>query len=160
MVAAPAYVGKFSGRRDAQEVAGREDPGQEVGQDGVGLAGPRGLRRAHPAGHPELRAAVRHSGHDRRGKGLGGKALAFSGIRSIPIDPVKNAIDLAYARQRDIRKRLARFRQQGVNKDNPTPEWRKLNDQLKITTQIAYQGKAKAQVRGAADAGRPAEARP
>jgi hypothetical protein len=51
-------------------------------------------------------------------------------------------VNLAYARQAEIQKRLSALRQQGIGRYKPTPEWRKLNDQLRIVTEIAFQGKA------------------
>jgi hypothetical protein len=81
-------------------------------------------------------------GADRRGKGTVGKALAYAGVKNVPIDPARNAVNLAYARQGEIQKRLKALSQQGVNKSNPSAEWRRLNDQLKIVGQVAYGGKA------------------
>jgi hypothetical protein len=82
LVSAPAYVGKFSDA--AKKVAYREDQGQEVRQDGVGLAGESGLRRARRSGHPELRAAVRHSRPRSARQGPRRQGARFLGH---PVDP-------------------------------------------------------------------------
>jgi hypothetical protein len=96
-------------------------------------------------------------GADRRGKGTVGKLLAYSGVKSVPVDPKQNAVNLAYAREQEIQKRQHALNQQGINAKNPNAEYTKLSAQLKIVKQIAYQGKASPGVQGAADAGRPPE---
>lgn len=89
-------------------------------------------------------------GHDRQGKGTVGKALSLAGIKATPVDATSNAVNLAYARGQEIQKRQAMLRQQRnpangelIGAKNPTPEYTRLAGQLKIVTQIAYQGKAK-----------------
>jgi hypothetical protein len=93
-------------------------------------------------GTPQYIKQFTTQGTNQQGKGAVGKALGFVGIKSTPIDPERNATNLAYARMAEIQKDLRELGQRGVNKANPSPRWRTLNDQLKIVTQIAYQGKA------------------
>jgi hypothetical protein len=141
LVSAPAYVAGFSAS-DKKRFRIAKIRDKRTGKMVWGWPGKVDYVAHMVPGIPNYAQQFATPGKDRRGKGTAGRVLQFSGIRSIPIDPVKNAVDLAYERQRIIRKRLSELHQQGVGKDNPSAEWRRLNDQLKITSQIAYQGKA------------------
>jgi hypothetical protein len=93
-------------------------------------------------GTPAFLNKLATDGTDRQGKGRVGKLLSFAGVKATPFDPTTNAVNLAYARGAEIEKRMAALRQTGVNADNPTREYAILNEQLKITKAIEYQGKA------------------
>jgi hypothetical protein len=73
------------------------------------------------------------------------RVLGFLGVRAVPIDPISNAVNLAYGRMDEIAERKGSLNQQGINAENSTPEYRKLLDQEKILRQITYSGK---QMRG------------
>jgi hypothetical protein len=81
-------------------------------------------------------------GADRRGKGTVGRLLAYSGVKSVPVDPKQNAVNLAYAREQEIQKRQHALNSRASTRRTRTPEYTKLSAQLKIVKQIAYQGKA------------------
>jgi hypothetical protein len=71
-------------------------------------------------GIPSQAVKMMTPGHDQQGKGKGAKALGIAGVKATPVDATSNAINLAYARQQEIQKRMAALRQQGQSAKNPT----------------------------------------
>jgi hypothetical protein len=158
LVKAPSYVGDWSeGARKKFKIVKIRD--KQTGKMVWGWPGKVDYAAHVVPGIPNYAQQFATPGRDRRGKGTAGKALAFSGVRAIPIDPVKNAINLAAARQHEIHKQLNALGEQTINKKNPTPEWRKLNDQLKIVNQVLYQAKAKSNYAVLPKAGAPPKPR-
>lgn len=99
------------------------------------------LAKAVP-GTPNYVQQLATGGSDRRGKSTTGKVLGFLGVKAVPIDATRNAVNLAYARMDEIAKAKAALNQQGVNADHPNSEYTKLLGQEKILRGITYQGKA------------------
>jgi hypothetical protein len=66
-------------------------------------------------------------------------------VKAVPVDPVTNAVNQAYARMDEIAELKGGLNQQGVSADNPTPEYRKLLEQEKLLREITFRGK---QLRG------------
>lgn len=95
-------------------------------------------------GSPAFVQQLITGGTDWQGKGDTERVLGFLGSKTVPVDPLKTAVNLAYARDQEIQKRQASLRQQGINADHPTPEYRRLSEQLKIVRQVQFQGKAQA----------------
>ena len=101
-------------------------------------------------GLPSQAVKMMTPGHDRQGKGTVAKALGVAGIKATPLDPVTNAINMAYARGQEIQKQQGILRKQNNPKNgeligakNPTPEYTRLALQLRTVNQIAYAGSAK-----------------
>jgi hypothetical protein len=142
LVPAPAYASRLPG--PIKKWAGVTDQliDKKTGKKVLGWKGKADYVFKSVPGTPNYLQQFATQGADRRGKGTVGKVLAFSGVKSVPIDPIRNAVDLAYARMQEIQKRQAELRQQGINAKNPTPEYTRLLAQLKIVNQIAFQGKS------------------
>lgn len=93
-------------------------------------------------GTPQYINQLLAQGPDRKGRTRAGTLLAWAGVKSTPVNPVKQAMNLAYARGQEIQKELTIERARGASKEHPTPRWKELNRQLKIVNQIAYGAKA------------------
>lgn len=98
-------------------------------------------------GLPQYAQSLATEGTNRRGKGTGGKVLQLFGVRAEPFDPERTLTNLAYERVGEIEKKQARLRQTAhpengrpINADNPTPEYTRLGQQVKVAQRVAYQG--------------------
>jgi hypothetical protein len=96
-------------------------------------------------GTPAFVQNMMTGGADRRGRHDMERILGFLGVKAVPVDPITNAVNLAYARQDEIAERKGSLNQQGVNAENATPEYRELLRQEKLIREIAETGK---QMRG------------
>lgn len=98
-------------------------------------------------GLPQYAQQLSTEGTNRRGKGTGGKVLQLFGVRAEPFDPERTLTNLAYERIGEIEKRQAALRQSvnpknnlPVSADNPTREYTRLSEQLRVARRVAYQG--------------------
>jgi hypothetical protein len=145
LVAAPALVASMPAA--VRKKLGITDQyiDKKTGKKGWGWPGKLDYLAKTIPGIPNYAQQLATQGTDRRGKGTVGKALAFAGLKSVPVDPSKNAVNLAYQRIHEIGIEKAKLSQQGIGARPPkrmTPAYRKLLDQEKIAKQIAYGGKA------------------
>jgi hypothetical protein len=146
-VAAPSPVGSLP-QKIKDELGVKRIVDKRSGKTVWGWRGKTDYLAKQLPGIPSIAQQFATPGADRRGKTMGGKVLGAFGVKSVPLDPTTNAINLAYARQAEVQNRLSGLRQQKnpangqtISAKNPTPEYAKLNQQLKLVTQIAYQGK-------------------
>ena len=65
---------------------------------------------------------------EQKGKGTGTKLLAYGGVRAMPVDKLSNRIQELYEERSELGKKRAALNQRGMTAENPTPEWRKVND--------------------------------
>lgn len=64
---------------------------------------------------------------ERQGKGTGTKLLSYAGVRATPLDPLTKKINDLYEERAKLGKKRAALNQRGMNADNRTPEWSKVN---------------------------------
>lgn len=65
------------------------------------------------------------------------KVIGYLGVRTAPLDPVTNKIDRLYEQRDEIAKKRAALGQRGINADNPTTAYSRLNAQYNdITSNI------------------------
>jgi P pilus assembly chaperone PapD len=67
-------------------------------------------------------------------------------VKATPVDLVNAAVGLAYDRMSAIEKRQTALRWQRhngkpINADNPTPEYKRLADQLSVLEEVVYQAR-------------------
>jgi hypothetical protein len=68
---------------------------------------------------------------DRRGEGTGSKLVAGAGLRVRRIDPASAKLSRVYDEKAKLTKQRSALNQRGINAKAPTPEWRKLSDQIR-----------------------------
>jgi hypothetical protein len=146
LVSAPSYVGALPEkiRKDLGVVRGLD---KRTGKKVWRWPGKVDYIVKTVPGLPQYAQQLSTEGTNRRGKGTGGKALQLFGVRAEPFDPDRTITNLAYERVDAIDKRQAALRQSvnpknnlPISAKNPTPEYIKLSQQLKIAQQIAFQG--------------------
>lgn len=141
LVAAPSWASKLPAPfRKWADVGPIVD--KQTGKKVLGWKGKADYVFSAVPGTPQYIKQFTTQGTNQQGKGTVGKVLGYSGLKVTPINPTRNAVNLAYAREAEIQKQQAALKQQGINASNPTPEYTKLSAQLKLVKQIAYQGKA------------------
>ena len=145
LVAAPAWANTLPG--PIKKAAGLTPDyiDKKTGKKTWGWKGKADYVFSAIPGTPNYIKQLSTGGTDRRGKSTGGKLLGWVGLKSVPVDPVKNAVNLAYARLDEIGKRKSELNQTGVGVTKgrqETPEYRKLLAQEKVLKRIAYTGKA------------------
>lgn len=149
-VAAPSYVAKFPDPlKEKLGVTKIRD--KKTGKLVWAWPGKMDYLAKMVPGSPAFVQQLMTGGSDRQGKGTKERVAGFMGVKAVPVDPVKTAINLAYERKQEIDERMASLRQQpnpangeDISAKNPTPEYSKLNEQLKIVNRIAYRGKQQA----------------
>jgi hypothetical protein len=143
-VAAPAYVAKFPEELKAKlGVAKIQD--KKTGEMVWGWPAKVDYIAKSVPGTPAFVQNMMTGGADRRGRHDMERVLGFMGVKAVPVDPVTNAVNQAYARMDEIAELKGGLNQQGVSADNPTPEYRKLLEQEKLLREITFRGK---QLRG------------
>lgn len=142
LVAAPAWAKALP--KPVQKLTGLTPDyiDKKTGKKELGWKGKADYVFSAVPGTPNYIKQLSTGGTDRRGKGTAGKVLSYLGVKTVPVDPVKNAVNLAYARLDEIAKAKAALNQQGIKATNATPAYRKLLDQEKLLKQIAYSGKS------------------
>jgi hypothetical protein len=165
LVSAPSYVSKLSDgtRKDLGIVRGLD---KRTGKIIWRWPGKLDYIVKTVPGLPQYAQQLATEGTNRRGKGTGGKLLQVMGVRAEPFDPDRTITNLAYERISEIDKRQAALRQSvnpknnlPVSAKNPTPEYIKLSQQLKIAQQITYQGQKAQDYKVLPKLGAPAKAR-
>jgi hypothetical protein len=165
LVSAPSYVGRLpqSVRDDLGVVKGQD---KKTGNAVWKWPGKVDYIVKTVPGLPQYAEQLMTEGTNRRGKGTGGKALQVFGVRAEPFDPPRTITNLAYARAKDIEKRQATLRQtlnpkNGllISAKNPTAEYVKLSQQLKLAQNVAFQAQQRQQYKVLPKTGAPPQPR-